>query len=79
MSHHHPSRRFLTLSYKHNDARRVEMAAQGFLVRVIIVDRETHQVTFIKYTYDPRTEAEREAADEAEAEAYKKNASEENR
>lgn len=64
------------MSYRFNDARRIEMAAKGFLVRVIIVDRATHQVTAIKYTYDPRTEAEREAADEAEAEAYAKKASE---
>ena len=63
------------MSYRHNDARRVEMARQGFLVRVIIVDRKSHEVTFIKYIYDPRTDAEREAADEAEAEAYAKKAS----
>lgn len=42
----------------------------GFLVRVINVDRRTHQVRSIWYTYDPRSEAEREAAEQAEFEAY---------
>jgi hypothetical protein len=48
------------------------MAAKGFHVRVLIVDRVTHQVSVIKYTYDPRSESEREAAEEAEAQAYAK-------
>ena len=49
------------MSYRHNDARRVEMARQGFVVRCIIVDRETHQITSIWYAYDP-DDGEREAA-----------------
>jgi hypothetical protein len=67
------------MSYRYNDQRRLEMADMGFLVRVITVDRVSHQVTAIWYVYDPRSEAEREAAEEAEAEAYAKKASEANR
>ena len=68
------------MSFKYNDERRQEMERQGFLVRQIHVSRETHQVTSVWYVYDPRTEAEREAAEEAEFEAYmQKKASEGNR
>jgi hypothetical protein len=63
------------VSFKFNDRRRIEMAEAGFHVRMIVVDRLTHQVSVIKYTYDPRTDAEREADDEAEAAAYAKKAS----
>ncbi len=67
------------MSYKFNDERRIEMAKAGFHVRVLIVDRESHKITFVKYVFDPRTEAEREAAEEAEAEAYVKKAAPGNR
>ena len=68
------------MSFKYNDERRQEMERQGFLVRQIHVCRESHQVTSVWYVYDPRTEAQREAAEEAEFEAYmQKKASEANR
>jgi hypothetical protein len=76
--HHHTSRRFLAVSYKYNDERRQEMAAMGFLVRVINVDRRTHKITAVWYTFDPRSEEERDRAYAAEAEeAYAKKASDE--
>ena len=58
------------MTYKHNDQRRIDMKREGFLVRVIIVDRESHKITFVKYVYDPRSESEREAAEQAEYEAF---------
>ncbi len=58
------------MTYKFNDQRRQEMAAKGFLVRIITVDKVTHEVTRVWYTYDPRSEEQREAAEQAEFEAY---------
>jgi hypothetical protein len=41
------------MSFRYNDERRLEMAAQGFAVRQLQVDSETHEVTSVWYVYEP--------------------------
>ena len=48
------------------DLRRVEMAREGFVVRQIHVDRESHQVVSVWYVFDP-TDGAREADDAKKA------------
>ena len=40
------------MSFRLDDERRMEMAARGFVVRQIVVDRFTHAVTEVWYAYD---------------------------
>jgi hypothetical protein len=58
------------VTYRYNDERRQEMERQGFLVRIVTVDKVTHEVTTIWYVYDPSSEEQREAAEQVEFEAY---------
>ena len=41
------------MSFRVDDERRMDMAARGFVVRQIVVDRFTHAVTAVWYAYDP--------------------------
>ena len=46
------------MSYRYNDLRRLWMAEQGFVVRQLLLDADTHVITSIWYCYDPDEAAE---------------------
>lgn len=46
------------MSYRYNDPRRLWMAEQGFVVRQLLLDADTHVITSIWYFYDRKEAAE---------------------